>query len=72
MSESVGPFCNLKQTVQGTGNGAAVTLNMVEYEREREYPEYVNKCWTYLALMKNIQNWDMPFFVGKDNMYLIS
>ncbi|KAK3851123.1 hypothetical protein Pcinc_017136 [Petrolisthes cinctipes] len=36
MSQSVGPFCNLKQTVLGTGNGAAVTLNMVEYEREHD------------------------------------
>ncbi|XP_071546452.1 uncharacterized protein udt [Panulirus ornatus] len=34
MSQSVGPFCNQRQTVLGTGNGAAVTLNMVEYERE--------------------------------------
>lgn len=37
MSQSVGPFCNLRQTVLGTGNGAAVTLDMVEYERERKW-----------------------------------
>ncbi|XP_069946171.1 uncharacterized protein udt [Cherax quadricarinatus] len=36
MSESVGPACNLQQTVQGTGHGAAVTIDMVEYEREHD------------------------------------
>lgn len=36
MSQSVGPFCNLGQTVLSTNNGAAVILNMVEYEREHD------------------------------------
>lgn len=39
MSQSVGPFCNYAQTVLSPDNGAAIILNMVEYEREREYRE---------------------------------
>ena len=39
MSQSVGPFCNTHQTVQMNKNseGAAVSLYLVEYERERKY-----------------------------------
>lgn len=36
MSQSVGPFCNLHQTVHGTGGGSAVAIKMVEYEREHD------------------------------------
>ncbi|XP_068208102.1 uncharacterized protein udt [Palaemon carinicauda] len=36
MSQSVGPFCNMHQTVQGDGPGAAVSIRMVEYEREHD------------------------------------
>lgn len=36
MSESVGPFCNFAQTVLSPDNGAAIILDMVEYEREHD------------------------------------
>ncbi|CAL4091856.1 unnamed protein product [Meganyctiphanes norvegica] len=38
MSQSVGPFCNLQQTVHAktTYEGAAVSLYMIEYEREHD------------------------------------
>ena len=38
LSQSVGPSCNLQQTVyaKSLAEGAAVSLSLVEYERERE------------------------------------
>ncbi|XP_066960494.1 uncharacterized protein udt isoform X1 [Macrobrachium rosenbergii] len=36
MSQSVGPFCNMHQTVHGDGPGSAVSIRMVEYEREHD------------------------------------
>lgn len=39
MSQAIGPFCDLKQDVTSWNytEGAAVALEMQEYEREREY-----------------------------------
>lgn len=40
MSQALGPYCPLNQDVTSWNytEGAAVFLNMEEYEREREYP----------------------------------
>jgi hypothetical protein len=39
MSQAIGPFCDLKQDVTSWNytEGAAVAIEMQEYEREREY-----------------------------------
>jgi len=39
MSQAIGPFCDLKQDVTSWNytEGAAVAVEMQEYEREREY-----------------------------------
>lgn len=42
MSQAIGPFCDLNQDVSSWNytEGAAVALEMQEYEREREYIQY--------------------------------
>lgn len=39
MSQSIGPFCDLNQDITSFNGseGAAVALELLEYEREREY-----------------------------------
>lgn len=39
MSQSIGPFCNLNQdiTSYNASEGAAVALELLEYERESKY-----------------------------------
>lgn len=44
MSQSVGAFCNVRQDVTSSNysEGAEVALDMIEYEREREWTRLVN------------------------------
>jgi hypothetical protein len=47
MSQALGPFCDLKQDVTSWNytEGAAVAIEMQEYEREREY--FMVNVWLF-------------------------
>ncbi len=49
MSQSIGPFCGLNQDITSwnVSDGAAVALELFEYERERKYE---------LFLWNNLEN----------------
>lgn len=64
MSESVGPFCNFAQTVLSPDNGAAIILDMVEYERERKYYIYSWICFIIFQAAKWVRSKTITQMLG--------